>query len=164
MATASSYKWTRCLSASNNASHKRIGQLVSVWLHVMLVSAACVCHSCFLHHATAADAVYANAPSDKHLKEWLVLGPIPAQEDGATPDLANARKTGFEQDLLDEAGGETKVDPEADEAVAVRGGEQKWRVHESSTDEIDLIKALGKHEFAVGYAAATIESSDEQSR
>ena len=164
MVTVSSIKWNHCLLASNDVSNKRIGQVVSASLQVMLFSAACVCHSCYLHRATAADAIYSSVLPDKHMKEWLVLGPISAQDDGATPDPANARKTGFEMDLLDKAGGEAKVDPEADEAVLVRGGERKWRLLESETEEIDLIKALGKHEFAVGYAAATIESSDEESR
>ncbi len=131
---------------------------------MLIVAAACLWCCGVANRALAADAAYSNVEVDQHLKQWLVLGPIPAQEDGATPDLAKARKSGFEADLLKEAGGEAEANPKADQAVTVRGGEQKWRLYESKTDEIDLVKALGKHEFALGYAAATIEAPEEQSR
>jgi CubicO group peptidase (beta-lactamase class C family) len=131
---------------------------------VLFIAAGMFCCILCVAPAWGADAVYSNVAPDQPMKEWLLLGPIPAQEDSATPDVEKARKTGYEQDLLDEAGREAKITAEADQEVASRGGEYKWRVHESQTREIDLIKALGKHEFAVGYAAATIESPEAQSR
>ena len=131
---------------------------------MLIVAAACFWCCGLVNRASAADAAYSNVEVDQHLKQWLVLGPIPAQEDGATPDLANARKSGFEADLLKEAGGEAEASPKADQAVTRAEANRSGDCYESQTDEIDLVKALGKHEFAVGYAAATIESPEEQSR
>ena len=112
--------------------------------------------------AWAADAVYSDVAPDQHLKEWLLLGPIPAQEAGAAPDIGDARKMGYEQDLLEGAGGEAKIIPEAGESLSARGGKYAWHLHASASDVIDLINAVGKRDFAVAYAAATIESTEAQ--
>ena len=37
--------------------------------------------------------------ADQHTKAWLLLGPIPAQEADAKPNVNDARKSGLEQDL-----------------------------------------------------------------
>ncbi len=160
----SSLTWRNTTLCACHITPTGYGRDRRVLCRVLII--ACVCLWCgqLANRASAADAAYSNVAVDQPLKEWLVLGPIPAQEDSATPDQADARKSGFEADLLKEAGGEAKIDPKADEALNARGGEQKWRLYESQTDEIDLVKALGKHEFAVGYAAATLESPEEQSR
>jgi CubicO group peptidase (beta-lactamase class C family) len=163
MATSSTMPWNKKLHARAE-SHDRCERAFRADYFVLIMAAVSFTCCFFAQHAAAADAVYSDAAADESMKEWLVLGPIPAQEEGATPDLANARKTGFEQDLLDAAGGEAEIEPKAEQAVSVRGGERKWRLLESPTQEIDLIKALGKHDFAVGYAAATIEAPDEESR
>jgi len=108
----------------------------------------------------AAGAHYSNVAPDQHMKEWLLLGPIPAQEADAKPNADNARKMGLERDLLEEAGGEAKISPESGKKLHARGGERTWRSHESASDTVDLITALGQHDFAVAYAAATIESPE----
>src|SRR5687767_10814379 len=99
----------------------------------------------------AADAVYSSVAPDQHMKEWLIVGPIPAREGNAEPNADNARKMGLEQDLLELAGGEAKVSPKPGVTLAARGGELKWRLHESKDDVIDLSDAIGKHDFSVAY-------------
>jgi CubicO group peptidase (beta-lactamase class C family) len=161
MATSSS-TWRHKVLCSGDAAHRQFDRRVMRF--VLVIAAACLWCCGLVNRASAADAAYSNVADDEHMKQWLVLGPIPAQDNGATPDLAAARKTGLEADLLKDVGGEAGVSPKADQAVTARGGEQKWRRYESGTEEIDLVKALGKHEFAVGYAAATIDAPEEQSR
>jgi CubicO group peptidase (beta-lactamase class C family) len=114
--------------------------------------------------AWAADAQYDNVAANQHLQSWLLLGPVPAQEAGATPGIADARKMGLEHDLLASAGGEAQVEPQAGQSVAVRGGELKWQLHDSDRDAVDLNKVFGPRDFVVAYAAATIESPEDQSR
>jgi CubicO group peptidase (beta-lactamase class C family) len=112
--------------------------------------------------ASAADARYASVAPDKPLKEWLLLGPIPAQDANEKANTENARKFGYTPDLLEKAGGEAKAAPESGTKLSARGGEYEWRSHESSGDIVDLIEALGQHDFAVAYAAATIDSPVEK--
>src|SRR5687767_3180735 len=112
----------------------------------------------------AADAQYSNIAPDQHLREWLVLGAIPAQEAGAAPNVAESRKMGFELDLLKSAGGEAKVGAESGNALSARGGEYKWKTHASETDTVDLGEAVGQRDFAVAYAAANIEAAEDESR
>jgi CubicO group peptidase (beta-lactamase class C family) len=130
---------------------------------LLCVATALFCCGCIAGSGWAADAVYSNVVPDQHLKEWLLIGPIPAQEADAAPDARNARATGFESDLLETAGGETKVSAIAGQALTARGDEYTWRSHESASDTIDLIDVFGQHEFAVAYAAASVESPNEQS-
>ena len=104
--------------------------------------------------AWAADAHYSNVAPDHHRKEWLLLGPISAQEADAKPNVDDARKMGLERDLLEQDGGEAKISPKSGTKVAARGGDYTWRSHESANDAIDLIDALGQQEFSVAYAAA----------
>jgi CubicO group peptidase (beta-lactamase class C family) len=112
----------------------------------------------------AADALYSNVAPDQPMKEWLLLGPVPAQESGSAPDMGDARKMGHEKDLLENAGGEANVNPQAGTKVTGRGGEHEWRAHESKSDTIDLLAALGERDFSIGYAAAMIESPEAQTR
>jgi CubicO group peptidase (beta-lactamase class C family) len=111
-----------------------------------------------IESAWAVDAQYSNVAPDQPMKEWLVLGPIPAQDADEKANAENARKFGYKHDLLEKAGGEAKVNAESGKKLAARGAEYKWSRHESSSDVVDLIDALGQHDFSVAYAAATIES------
>ena len=43
----------------------------------------------------AAEAQYSNVAPDQPMREWFVLGPIPAQEAGATPDIRRCAKDGL---------------------------------------------------------------------
>ena len=114
--------------------------------------------------AWAAEAHYSGVASDQHMKEWLLLGPIPAQEADTKPNVHDARNMGFERDLLEQAGGEVNVRPEIGKKLDARGDEYEWRPHESVSKAIDLVDALGKHDFAVAYAAARIESPAAQTQ
>jgi CubicO group peptidase (beta-lactamase class C family) len=116
--------------------------------------------SVLIRQAAAKDAEYTSVTPDQPMKEWLLLGPIPAQETGEKANTENARKFGYTPDLLEKAGGETKVDPESGSKAEVRGGEKKWTPHESEGDNVDLIDAFGQHNFSVAYAAATIDSPE----
>jgi CubicO group peptidase (beta-lactamase class C family) len=127
--------------------------VVAIWLCGCISGPAC-----------SAEARYTGVPSDEHLKVWLVLGAIPAQESGAEPNAADARKTGFEHDLLEQAGGEAKISAEAEKKLSARGGEYQWRIHESQRDTVDFGQACGLRDFAVAYAAASIEAADGESR
>lgn len=113
-----------------------------------------------IEHSWAKDAHYASVTHDQPMQEWLLLGPIPAQEVGEKANAENARKFGYTPDLLEKAGGEAKANPEPGTKVDARGGELKWTAHESSGDIVDLIDALGQHDFAVAYATATIDSPE----
>jgi CubicO group peptidase (beta-lactamase class C family) len=122
------------------------------------------CFGCTFTTAQAADAHYGTFESDEHLKEWLLLGPIPATEGDEKAQLADARKSGFEFDLLEAAGGEAKVEPKSDQKVESRGGDYTWRLHTSAADIVDLIEIYGQRDFVVAYAAATVESPEEQTQ
>jgi CubicO group peptidase (beta-lactamase class C family) len=131
----------------------------------MVLSAVALVHcGCAVEPGLAADAVYTSVEPDMHLKEWLVLGPIPATEGDAAPNADEARKMGLEKDLLESAGGESKIEPESGKSLSARGDDYKWQLHESKNDTINLFDALKKGDFVVGYAVATIESPDAQTR
>jgi CubicO group peptidase (beta-lactamase class C family) len=114
--------------------------------------------------ACAAEAQYSSVAADQHLRDWLVLGPIPAQEGEAAPDIADARKTGFEHDLLEKGGGEAKIAAESGKSLSARGGDYKWKNHASESDTVDLVEAFGQRDFVVAYAAANIEAAEDESR
>ncbi len=114
--------------------------------------------------AWAAEGNYSSISPDEHLKEWLLLGPIPAQEANDTADVDKARKQGFEQDLLREAGGEIEISPKSGDKVTARAKEYAWRAHQNKDDIIDLADVLGAKDYAVAYAAATIESPEAETR
>ncbi len=126
----------------------------------LCVSANMICGGILVGSAQAADAHYSNVAPDQPMKEWLLLGPIPAQEGEAKPTVENARKMGLELDLLKQAGGEAKITPKPGNKLVARGGSRTWRFHESASDSVDLIAALDKRDFAIAYAAATIESPE----
>jgi hypothetical protein len=47
---------------------------------LLCVVASLLTCSASVESARSADAVYSSVTSDEHMKEWLLLGPIPAQE------------------------------------------------------------------------------------
>ena len=55
---------------------------------------ALLCFLCFVGSGRAADAVYSDVAPDQHMKEWLLLGPIPAQEADAKPNVDERAKDG----------------------------------------------------------------------
>jgi CubicO group peptidase (beta-lactamase class C family) len=131
---------------------------------LLCFAAAALFLETFIEAAWAQDAHYEGSVLDTHFREWLLLGPIPAKETGAESDAAAARKTGFDRDLLKEAGGESKVEPKSAQSVAARGGDYKWRHHKSEGDIVDLIEVFDQQDFAIAYAAATIEASKDETR
>jgi CubicO group peptidase (beta-lactamase class C family) len=163
---SSSLSWRQLSSCSKSTrARDRLGRLVGLASSMTFsaLTALLVCGG-LVGSAGAADAVYSDVALDQHLKEWLLLGPIPAQEAGAAPDIGDARKMGYAQDLLEGAGGEAKIVPVAGESLSARGGQYAWHLHASASNVIDLIDAVGKRDFAVAYAAATIESTETQSQ
>ena len=127
---------------------------ISLWASVLCV---------FSPSASWADgAIYPRVESDRHLREWLLLGPIPALAGDLERSLAATRDTGYAQDLLESAGGESTMRPEEGQSTKARGGEYSWQLYVSPRDTVDLADALGTNEYAVAYAAAEIESAVEQ--
>ena len=123
-----------------------------------------LCGSAIVDTARAKDAHYSRVVPDHPWKEWLLLGPVPTQAADAQPNADDARKMGLKQDLLEKAGGEAKVLPEIGKQLDVHGGEREWRMHASHNDSIDLAEVLGPHDFAVAYAAATLESPEPKTQ
>ena len=142
---------------------KRRFHLFAISMRCCVGLTAVFCCSIF-GAAWAAEGNYSSISPDQHLKEWLLLGPIPAQEANDTADVDKARKQGFEQDLLEKAGGEAKISPKSGNKVTARGKEYAWRAHENKDDIIDLVEIFGAKDFAVAYAAATIESPEAETR
>ena len=62
------------------------------------------------------------------------------------------------------AAAKPRLKPKLESRSSARGGEYTWKLHASERDTVDLIEAVGKRDFAVAYAAATIESPEDQSR
>ncbi|MBC8353308.1 MAG: serine hydrolase [Planctomycetes bacterium] len=105
----------------------------------------------------AADETIAVQP-DQFLQQWTVLGPIPAFIEGGPRTANAAKRKSFDVDLLKEAGGEASAKPSVGAEVTIRGKSLKWARHSSESDEIDLKKAVGEHEWSIAYAFANVHS------
>jgi hypothetical protein len=143
-------------------SPKRPFRFTALMLSCVAWTAVACCS--FLGAARAAEGGDSSIAPDGRLNEWLLLGPIPAQEAGDTADVGKARQQGFESDLLENAGGEAEVSPSSGDKVTARGKEYAWRAHESNDDVIDLAEIFGASDFAVAYAAASFESPEAETR
>ncbi len=153
----------KCLDVMASLSHIALPTRLARKLRLCaLASLLSCCATAEL--ARSAEAHYPAIALDRHMKDWLLLGPLPAQETGATPNAENARKQGLERDLLEKVGGEAKATPENGTELAARGGDYEWRAHESTADAIDLIHVLGQHDFSMAYAAASVESPEAQTQ
>jgi hypothetical protein len=89
------------------------------------------------------------------IRKWLVLAPIPLPE--RTHEAAQA--------ALDrhQLRNENRLDPRADERVAVDGAELVWRPLQLEEDSMDLNQFLGAvTEWSVAYVVCYIESDHDQ--
>jgi len=85
---------------------------------------------------------------EEYIREWLVLGPF-------FPD-------DLDRDFLADVGGEAKIKPREGDTVATAQGETlTWKRYESKEDIVDLLKAVGKHEYATAYAFCVLDSEIE---
>ncbi|MCA9263606.1 MAG: beta-lactamase family protein, partial [Planctomycetales bacterium] len=105
-----------------------------------------------------ASAEEPKSPAIRVPREWLLLGPIAASDEGKAVELDELRKTLFEADLLADSGGEANVAAKADQQVMTVRGERTWRVWNNDETIVDLGASLGPHENAAAYAVAEIDS------
>ena len=91
----------------------------SIDLKVWWVGLASVICCGLVTPAGAADGHYSNISPDQHLKDWLLLGPIPVTDSPDKVDADEVRKLGFEKDLLKVAGGEANVSPKLGDKLTI---------------------------------------------
>ncbi len=79
------------------------------------------------------------------IKEWLVLGPFPAQD--------------LQQDFLADAGGENRVRPEEGSSVTAKDGSRRtWQRFRSAEDFVKLERVFGVLDQVVAYAYCELQS------
>ena len=84
----------------------------------------------------------------QYIKEWLLLGPF-------FPD-------DLDTDFLASAGGEANVNPCEGDAVTTSDGRTlRWKRHHSAEKAVDLIAAIGVHEYATAYAFCVLRNDSE---
>ena len=95
-----------------------------------------------------------HAIDGKYIREWLVLGPF-------FPD-------DLEKDFLADVGGEANIEPKKGDAVGfdmlrystqatADGKTLTWKRYESEKDVVDLLDAVGVHEYATAYAFCVLQ-------
>jgi len=98
------------------------------------------------------------------LKDWVVLGPIPAGTDLRSPqDSPESRKT-FDQVLARPyLGGEALLDPKQGTTVQAAGMPFTWKSVTAEGNALDFHRVFGKEsQNSVVYAVATIERPREE--
>jgi len=90
--------------------------------------------------------------SEGFIRNWLVLAPIPVQEDSGATEI--------EKDFL---GGEATIKPKAGDKVNVEGKILTWTPHQTTDYFIDFLKAFGaeRGEDVAGYAVAYIVADND---
>lgn len=93
-----------------------------------------------------------NPDSEGFIRNWLVLAPIPVQEDSGATEI--------EKDFL---GGEATIKPKPGDKVNVEGKILTWTPHQTTDYFIDFLKAFGaeRGEDVAGYAVAYIVADSE---
>ncbi|HEX9653208.1 MAG TPA: beta-N-acetylhexosaminidase [bacterium] len=102
--------------------------------------------------------------SEDFFQSWLLCGsfPNPKKELGLSSHEPGGC-VGFDTDYLTASGGERGVQPRADEMVTRPDGSTvAWKVHTSTTAEVDLQNLFDQNSRTVAYAFASIESQKEQ--
>lgn len=91
--------------------------------------------------------------------EFLILGPVPAAGDDASPSAARVRESAFKNDLFADARDLRALEPSSGDSVTLDGKEYSWS-KSSSQDQpkIDLDKILGRHDWSVAYAYREFDS------
>lgn len=91
---------------------------------------------------------YFEVGNGDYIKEWLIIGPFPRELD---------------TDFLLAQGGEANIRPsEGMEITAPDGKTYTWKRHRSQADAIDLLKVVGRYDYAVAYAACNLVSPKDQ--
>jgi hypothetical protein len=90
--------------------------------------------------------------SEGFIRNWLVLAPIPVQEDSGATEI--------EKDFL---GGEATIKPKPGDKVNVEGKILTWTPHQTTDYFIDFLKAFGaeRGEDVAGYAVAYIVADSD---
>jgi hypothetical protein len=90
--------------------------------------------------------------ADGFIRNWLVLAPIPVQEDSGASEI--------DKDFLK---GEATIAPKAGDAVTANGKALIWKAHQTSDFFIDFLQAFGKErgEDVAAYAVAYVIAGDE---
>ena len=115
--------------------------------HVLLFFHGFVCLCCcFVVHITHTQNDAPSHPVDgEYIKEWLVLGPF--------------FPNNLDTDFLADAGGEANIQPqEGDTVTAADGTTLTWKRYTTKGNSIDLIDAVGDHEYATAYAYCRLQS------
>ncbi|MBC8229161.1 carboxypeptidase regulatory-like domain-containing protein, partial [bacterium] len=95
--------------------------------------------------------VYAQKPAPTHtvngeyIKEWLVVGPFFPDE--------------LDTDFPADAGGEANIEPKEGLTVTTADGTpMMWKRYTSESNIINLLDAVGNHEYATAYAFCLLQS------
>jgi len=84
----------------------------------------------------------------EYIREWLILGPF-------FPD-------DLHKDFLADAGGEASIEPKEGDTVTTADGKTlTWKRYESKGDIVNLLDAVGDHEYATAYAFCVLQSDTE---
>ena len=93
-----------------------------------------------------------NPDAEGFIRNWLVLAPIPVQEDSGATEI--------DKDFL---GGEATIKPKPGDKVNVEGKILTWTPHQTADYFIDFLKAFGaeRGEDVAGYAVAYIVADND---
>jgi len=81
----------------------------------------------------------------EYIREWLVLGPFFPDDLG--------------KDFLSDTGGEASIEPKEGDTVTTADGKTlTWKRYESGRDIVNLLDAVGDHEYATAYAFCVLQS------
>ncbi|MBI4327375.1 MAG: serine hydrolase [Chloroflexi bacterium] len=98
--------------------------------------------------------------NNEFMRTWLVLGPIPISDEPQKPPEDEAQKKAFATDFLSQHGGEAGVQPKPGLAQQIAGKDYQWRLVQSKTDTVDLIRTDAPKEFVAAYAWAEMDLSE----
>lgn len=99
-----------------------------------------------------ADASYSGLTDNEFLKNWLILGPVKADETGKTPDETTQRAF-FDMDPM------VNVDVQPNKIipkVKIGNTEFAWKTVKSEDGIVDLVKLIGQFNYSSAYALAEI--------
>ena len=97
-------------------------------------------------------ATYSGLSDNEFLKNWLILGPVKADETGKAPDEAGQRAF-FDQDPL------TSILVQSSKTlpkVKIGKTEYSWKPVKSESGVVDLVKLVGQFNYSSAYALAEI--------
>ncbi len=105
--------------------------------------------------------VHPGQPSEEYLRDWLVLGPIPASAPLSAPATSPDAPPHFNTDFLEPMGGEEQAAPKPGDTVAIGGATLTWTRYESPGVEVNLDEAISKDNEVCGYAYTEVQAPEE---